>query len=92
MVLLPELLYNPRELLVAIPDPCHAGTRWYETCSIYRYIGMDDKDFDVIPGNSSFVMEGGGREPAMDYDDPDVLSVLKLDTMAMISFHQVKFQ
>ena len=35
------------------------------------------------------VLKGSVLKPALNYDDPDLLRILKLDKLGMMSFHQV---
>ena len=87
--MLPESYYNPNQLLIAIPEPCHAGIQWHESCSMYDNLGFHYGDSLIFPGKSGYILEGSERKPALNYDDPDMLRLLKLETMAMISFNQV---
>ena len=90
---MPKAYFNPEELLQPLPEPCHIGSPWYETCTMYSFVPLESHGAQVIKGNAGLVrrVDGGaaGFAQAKKFDDPDVMTLLNLKSLAMISSNQV---
>eukprot|EP00112_Aurelia_sp_Birch-Aquarium-sp1_P013410 Seg2845.2 transcript_id=Seg2845.2/GoldUCD/mRNA.D3Y31 product="Laminin-like protein epi-1" protein_id=Seg2845.2/GoldUCD/D3Y31 len=92
VVLVPKAYFDPEELLQPLAQPCHIGIPWYETCSMYSYVPLESHGAQVIKGNTGLVRRGDQGTTSFDkarqFDDPDVMTLLHLKSLAMISSNQ----